>query len=199
MDLRSLYYFARSLQYKATVSDLGVLDISESLQVTITASTSIYEAADLKNTDMKVTFKSSTQEVVVPLDYTENSNFFTGTVTLQPDQFNVKLNMTYDVGKDNGPKAESQIRRHRHEPLPTGPDTVNGAAVRATIFGGTPGANLSIDIRDCEGGEVKLYDAKQWQQMTDAGDTFFVPFFCAENSTTTAQCAAGTQSKYHVQ
>ncbi|KAK6015857.1 hypothetical protein OSTOST_18669, partial [Ostertagia ostertagi] len=35
--------------------------------------------------------------------------------------------------------------------------------------------------------------------MTDAGDTFFVPFFCAENSTTTAQCAAGTQSKYHVQ
>ncbi|KAK6014578.1 hypothetical protein OSTOST_20035, partial [Ostertagia ostertagi] len=105
----------------------------------------------------------------------ENSNFFTGTVTLQPDQFNVKLNMTYDVGKDVHirmwiPRTDRKLKVRYADidmnPLPTGPDTVNGAAVRATIFGGTPGANLSIDIWDCEGGEVKLYDAKQWQQMT---------------------------------
>ncbi|VDO47115.1 unnamed protein product [Haemonchus placei] len=200
--------FARSMKYEASSTDLGKLEVKEKVQVTITATTSVYEAPDLRDFNIKVTFKSSTNEIVASLKHPNNSNFFTDTVTLESDEFNVIVDMTYALGKDVHirmwiPRTDRHLKVQYADldmkPLPTGPDTVNGAATRVTVFGGSPGANLSIDIRDCEGGAVKLYDANQWQQVTNAGDAFFVPFFCVANSSTAGQCAAGTQNKYHVQ
>ncbi|XGW17273.1 hypothetical protein V3C99_002127 [Haemonchus contortus] len=200
--------FARSMKYQTTSTDLGILDVNEKLQVTITATTSVYEAPDLRDFNIKVTFKSSTNQIVASLNHPNNSNFFTDTVTLEPDQFNVIVDMTYALEKDVHirmwiPRTDRHLKVQYADldmkPLTTGPDTVNGAAARVTVFGGAPGANLSIDIRDCEGAAVKLYDANQWQQVTNTGDAFFVPFFCVGNSSTTSQCAAGTQNKYHVQ
>nr|CDJ88706.1 Protein C49C3.4 [Haemonchus contortus] len=200
--------FARSMKYQTTSTDLGILDVNEKLQVTITATTSVYEAPDLRDFNIKVTFKSSTNQIVASLNHPNNSNFFTDTVTLEPDQFNVIVDMTYALGKDVHlrmwiPRTDRHLKVQYADldmkPHPMGPDTVNGAAARVTVFGGAPGANLSIDIRDCEGAAVKLYDANQWQQVTNTGDAFFVPFFCVANSSTTGQCAAGTQNKYHVQ
>ncbi|KAK6055987.1 hypothetical protein COOONC_06507, partial [Cooperia oncophora] len=141
---------------------------------------------------MNVTFKSSNKEVVVPLVHTVNSNFFTAVVSLQPDQYSVSASMTYDVGKDvlirmwipsTDRKLKVKYADLDMNQLTTGPDT---------------GAKISMDIRDCNGNEIKLYDVSQQQQMTDVGDAYFVPFFCVENSSTTVQCAAGTESKYNV-
>ncbi|KAK5978181.1 hypothetical protein GCK32_007558 [Trichostrongylus colubriformis] len=166
------------------------------------------DSLDLGDAKMIVTFESSSDKIIVPLEHTDKSNFFSGIATLKPDQFNVYVNMTYDVGKDVHvrmwiPRTDRKLKVQYVDldmkQLSTGPDTVNGAAARVTIFGGTPGTNLSMDIRDCGGNEVKLYDAKQWQLVTDTGDAYFIPFFCADNSSTSAQCAAGTQNKYHVQ
>lgn len=83
--------------------------------------------------------------------------------------------------------------------LKSGPDTVNGAAARITVFGSASQANISLDIRDCSGDSVSLFDASQSQQLTGTGDAYFVPLFCTASNNTDARCAAGTQNKYDVQ
>ncbi|RCN36384.1 hypothetical protein ANCCAN_17741 [Ancylostoma caninum] len=200
--------FARSVKPLKKVTVLGRLKVvKRPLEATITVTTSVYNSADLQSHDISLIFAGSIKTITTKLTYTAGSNFFSGTVKLEPQDFTVSLK-TPKADKDIHirmwiPRTNEKLKVGyadlENKPLPTGPDTVNGAAARVTIFGSVPPADLSVEIRDCASKELKLFDAEQLVEITPSGDAFFVPLFCTNDSSPGTSCAAGTQNKYDIQ
>ncbi|KAK6740251.1 hypothetical protein RB195_008614 [Necator americanus] len=200
--------FARSVNPSQKLTSLGTIDIGQPINVTITVTTSVYNSSDLRPLDISLMFVGSDNETVnTTLFYTKASNFYANTVLLKPQTMNVFFDMA-DSDKDIHirmwiPRSNQRLKVGyadlTDKILSTGPDTINGAAVRATVFGGVQPTNLSIEIRGCAGNQVKLFDRKQWTLMTAAGDAFFVPYFCTSDNSPIQDCPAGTQNKYDVQ
>ncbi|EYC00104.1 hypothetical protein Y032_0118g773 [Ancylostoma ceylanicum] len=199
--------FARSVKPSEKATALGQLEIKRELQVTITVTTSVYNSTDLKSQEISIILTGSTDTVETKLAHTDGSNFFSSTVELHPQSFDVSLK-TSNTDKEIHirmwfPRTNERLKVGyadlKNELLPTGPDTVNGAAARVTIFGSVLPANLLVEIRDCASKELKLFDGKQEAVMTSSGDAFFVPVFCTTESHPGTSCVASTQNKYDVQ
>ncbi|KAL6728334.1 hypothetical protein Aduo_010115 [Ancylostoma duodenale] len=199
--------FARSVKPSKDVTVLGQLEVKRQLEVTITVTTSVYSSADLKPNEMSLEFAGTGDPVKTRLTYTAGSNFFSGTVKLEPQNFTISLE-TPKTDKDIHirmwiPRTNEKLKVGyadlKNNLLPAGPDTVNGAAARVTIFGSVQPADLSVEIRDCASKELKLFDGKQRAEITPSGDAFFVPLFCTNDSSPGTSCAAGTQNKYDIQ
>ncbi|RCN30684.1 hypothetical protein ANCCAN_23548 [Ancylostoma caninum] len=200
--------FARSVKPSQKVTVLGRLKVvKRPLEATITVTTSVYNSADLKPHEISLIFKGSINTITTELTYTAGSNFFSGTVKLEPQNFTISLK-TSKADKDIHirlwiPRTNEKLKVGyadlENKPLPTGPDIVNGAAARVTIFGSAHPVDLSVEIRDCASKELKLFDGKQRAEITQLGDGFFVPVFCTNDSSPGTSCAAGTQNKYDIQ